>query len=136
MKKLILSMMCILPLTSFAGELNIVCERAGIDEVNQFDLVGIVNQNTDYTFINGVFSISMRAQGRDQAEVQATLQTEGAVKVFEAGEMAVNKIIHIQHVEKDADIEYISIVGNHPGQLSSTLRLSSGQTFKSKCSVK
>jgi hypothetical protein len=65
------------------------------------------------------------------------IQVNGTGQVFDAGTLVVNKdVIHLQFADKVSDIAYISILGNHPGALSSEIRLNDGTSFKSKCIVK
>lgn len=119
-----------------ANELtNIVCERPGIDTSNQFDLVGTIGLGEDLESVSGSFSITTRRQGRDSINTDMTVEGHGSYKVIAAGSMGIDEVIHFQFVNKDEEVEYISIVGNHPGALSSQIRMSNGVTYRSKCEI-
>lgn len=126
----------LISLSAFSANLNIICERPGIDTSNQFDLVGVIVQDSDDTYISGVFSITTRKQGNDSVESQGVIETSGTIKTYAEGAMGVEEVVHVQYVNKGANLEYISIVGNHPGPLSSSIRFNDGTTFKSQCIVK
>ena len=124
-------------LSVFANEnINIVCDRPGMTTVNQFDLVGTVQVGEDMESVSGAFTLTTRRQGRNSQEVETTVQAHGSAKVISEGSMGIEEIVHLQFVNKDEEVAYISIVGNHPNELSSQVRMGNGVTYKSKCYVK
>jgi hypothetical protein len=115
--------------------INIICESPGITTINQFELVGTVQVGEDAETASGSFSITTRRQGRDSETIETVTQGTGTVNRIEAGSMAKEEVVHVQMVNKGEEVEYISIVGGHPGALSSQVRLSSGVTYRSKCNI-
>ncbi|MFT6633026.1 MAG: hypothetical protein ACJAS4_002995 [Bacteriovoracaceae bacterium] len=136
--KIITFTLCLFSIMSAhsSENINIICDRPDITTVNQFDLVGTVQVGEDENSVSGSFSITTRRQGRDIQEVETTVQGVGSIKTFEPGTMAKDEVVHIQIVDKGADVEYISIVGGHPDSLSSQVRMGNGVTYRSKCEVK
>lgn len=137
MKNLIL--LCLLMLCSNVyaeSELTIFCERPGINTSNQFDMVGMATLDDEGNFkTNGVFTVVLRRQGRDSNEISKLLEFNGFVKRYAAGSLALKEVIKLTYHQKDSEIEYVNILGNHPDALSSTIRTKDGVEYKSQCVI-
>lgn len=120
-----------------ANPLTVICHRPDITTENQFDLIGVVEIAEDGESISASFDYTIRERGRDVEEQSGLIDGHGSIKIIPAGSMMANEdVTHIQIVDKDAHVQYISIVGGHAGQLSSQIRFSDGKLFRSKCNVK
>lgn len=122
---------------AFANPLTVVCNRPGITTENQFDLIGVVDIAEDGISLTASFEYTIRERGRDVEEESGLIDGHGTLKVIPAGSMMANDdVTQIQLVDKDAHVQYVSIVGGHNGALISQIRFSNGKLFRSKCSVK
>ena len=117
------------------GLYAVSCESPGITTENQFELNGTLTID-DEGNADGVFSYSLRARGNESEIIDGTVERSGTTNQYSAGTMNNNlDVLHVQLVDQEDDLVYISIVANHPDVLSSRLRFKNGLVYKSKCSI-
>ncbi len=136
--KFLLAALFLINLThSYSAEtVTIICDRPGVNTSNQFDLIGTAQIAEDGVSTSAVVQINTRKQGRDSDEQMHVAEMFGKLKTFAPGAMGMEEVVHLQYIDKGAEVEYLSIVGNHPGVFSSQVRMNNGVTYKSKCYVK
>ena len=117
----------------YAQQMTIECEMPGLTTENQFALYGNVVVDGDEFEAN--FQVFTRARGNESEVVEFGLQRSGKVITYPAGDITINEITQLQSVEKEGFVQFVNLVGNFPGLLSSTIRFQSGYTYRSMCTI-
>ena len=108
------------------------CEMNDITTVRQFSITASFDVASN-SFENKNLDLTLRALGpaRDSSEVSVT--RDGTIVSYPADVMTKFPFYAITSVEKESEVQLINLLVDFPTPLASTLRLSSGETFRSTC---
>lgn len=127
--KLILSLLFIASF-SFADSFDFKC--VGPDQVylNSFSMQGFTETQDD----DLIFNVQFRENGYAGESYEINQVMRKAKHSMITDPISGNNIgKRILSIDKESEIVYINIILDYPGQLTSTIRLQSGRTFKSTC---
>jgi hypothetical protein len=132
MKKMILLGLMTFSAFAQAVVVNVKCDMPNTVFQNQFSLQGQVTvDGSEYT--DGQFEATFKNNGNTGREFSMDLSNDGSVKVFEAGTLAKNKVLHIESANKVAEVEHMSLLVGYPGSSSSQIRFANGRSYKASC---
>ncbi len=118
---------------SLAADYVVKCESPGITTQNQFELSGEVSVDEEGNIANGKFLVELRERGKDSQWIEYNFELPGTYKLLPAGSYYVHDVHYFQMFKKDNAVELVKILAEDKGPLSSSLRLSNGVLFKSRC---
>lgn len=129
----------ILSLLSFAAwgntiteNIKVECVMNDITTIRQFSHHATFDLSTG-TFENKNIDLTLRVLGPSQETNDVSVTREGNIVNYPAGVITKNPFYMITSVDKNSDIQFINILVDFPTPLSSIVRLSTGETFRSTC---
>lgn len=118
---------------ALAEEVRFGCEFTDVTYRRQFSLENMTVNFEDGVFAETHFDFNLRSAGLVPKFDSYHTTRSGTAKVFEVGTLGQKRSIQLSSAIKGAELEYIGLVIDFPGVLSSKIRFADGTVYSGTC---
>ena len=142
--KIFVLLSIVISYSTFAAsrQVSVSCTNQELKTINEFNLEGFVEFDEDEKSWNslGDFKISIRQRGPRSSYTTVLEEFSGDFTHHKEGDLARSSVYSIEYLNKELyldpnQIKKLQINANHPGKLSSSIRLNNGLLFRSNCKI-
>jgi len=114
------------------NHVKVECVMSDLTTVRQFSLNATFDKSTG-SFENKDLDLTLRTLGPNRQTTEISLTRDGMIVDYPADVISKNPFVLISSFDRDAEVTMVNLLVDYPSALSSAVRLSNGETFRSTC---